>query len=320
MNLQKYKRIGLGCLTYVPGLHALLHRGTGGTNSARYCYSVWLRHLVHNAKFGFTPVGKSIAELGPGDSLGIGLSALLCGADYYLALDAVSDARTETNLVVFEDLVDLFRKRTPIPDDSEFPNVHPRLTDYSFPEDLLPNALLEDALSTRRLDELRQDLRRFERRVRYVPGWASHGVAQQQSVDLIISQAVLEHVDDIRATYEAMHYWLKAGGVMSHQVDFKCHETSNVWNGHLQYSQTVWTVMRGRLPYLLNRGVYSDHLRALESTGFRFLAADCVRRHDGLARNQLARQFQRISDDDLTVSGAFLQASKPMTIAGVRSA
>jgi hypothetical protein len=216
--------------------------------------------------------------------------------------------------------VDLFRRRTPIPDDSEFPNLHPRLTDYGFPEGLLPNALLEHTLGTRRLGELRQDLKHFERRVRYVPGWASRGVAQPQSVDLIISQAVLEHVDDIRATYEAMRGWLKPGGCMSHQIDFKCHETSNVWNGHLQYSQTIWNVMRGRLPYLLNRGVYSDHVRALEGTGFRLLAADCVRRHDGLARNQLARQFQKISDDDLTVSGAFVQASKPMTIARVRSA
>ena len=31
MNWQKYKRIGFGCLTHVPGLHALLHRGTGGS-------------------------------------------------------------------------------------------------------------------------------------------------------------------------------------------------------------------------------------------------------------------------------------------------
>ena len=35
-----------GVATYVPGVAAIFGRGGGDTQSARYCYSVWLRHLV----------------------------------------------------------------------------------------------------------------------------------------------------------------------------------------------------------------------------------------------------------------------------------
>ncbi len=33
-----------GMATYIPGIYGLVSKYTGGTDSARYCYSVWLRH------------------------------------------------------------------------------------------------------------------------------------------------------------------------------------------------------------------------------------------------------------------------------------
>jgi hypothetical protein len=35
-----------GIATFVPGVRRLANRRAGGPASARYCYSVWLRHLV----------------------------------------------------------------------------------------------------------------------------------------------------------------------------------------------------------------------------------------------------------------------------------
>ena len=75
---------GMG--TYLPGITRFIQKKSGatvGTSSARYCYSVWLRHLVIAYKNGFVEHPKVVAELGPGDSLGIGLSALISGADAY---------------------------------------------------------------------------------------------------------------------------------------------------------------------------------------------------------------------------------------------
>ena len=65
-----------GLLTYVPAVEKRFVKSTRGTNSARYCYSVWLRHLVmaHENKLASAnvPVPAVVAELGPGD-LGLAL-------------------------------------------------------------------------------------------------------------------------------------------------------------------------------------------------------------------------------------------------------
>ncbi len=311
--LQKYKYMALGCLTYVPGLHAVLHRGTGGTNSSRYCYSVWMRHLVRNRHAGLGPAPQAIAELGPGDSLGIGLTALLCGAESYLALDAVPHARSEYNLAIFDELVRLLRDRARIPDDDEMPNLQPSIADYSFPHDVLPSELLDAALHPERVERLRHDVRYLTGCVRYASDWWQTRAVELASVDLIVSQAVLEHVNDVAGTYAAMHQWLRPGGFMSHQIDLKSHETSEVWNGHLGYSDLVWRIMRGRLPYLLNRVTWSGHLAAATRAGFTVVAAEKVIRHGGLSREQLVPQFREMPEEDLVAGGAFCSvASRPV--------
>src|SRR5450631_1044571 len=126
----KIGALARGLATYIPGI-ATLHRHithTGGTDSARYCYSVWLRHLIKRYQSGlFIRPPSRVAEFGPGDSIGIGLAALLCGADRYYGLDALPLANLRRNLSVLDELVELFRARLPIPGDVEFPNVRPKL-------------------------------------------------------------------------------------------------------------------------------------------------------------------------------------------------
>ena len=74
-----------GLLSYFPGILNFAFRCAGDGDSARYCYSVWLRHLVklHSNKVPFNP--KTILEFGPGQSLGLGFCALICGSEKYFA-------------------------------------------------------------------------------------------------------------------------------------------------------------------------------------------------------------------------------------------
>ncbi|MBM4372890.1 MAG: hypothetical protein FJ098_14650, partial [Deltaproteobacteria bacterium] len=82
--MRSLRQLLWGIATFVPGVRFLDRRGTGGTGSARYCYSVWLRHLVLAKDRGLLDqVPATVAELGPGDSIGIGLAALLSGATAY---------------------------------------------------------------------------------------------------------------------------------------------------------------------------------------------------------------------------------------------
>ena len=128
-----------GALTWVPVLNTwrLRRASTGGTNTPRYCYSVWLRHLVTLNAYGFKIAGARIGELGPGDSIGIGLAALLSGATRYIGLDIMPFSAKADLDGIFEELIRLYSLREPIPDQTEFPRVRPRLESYECPAHLI---------------------------------------------------------------------------------------------------------------------------------------------------------------------------------------
>jgi len=309
----KLKQLIFGMVTFAPGMYPLLAKGTGGTDSARYCYSVWLRHLVMAQKNGLNTHPKTVAEIGPGDSIGIGLAALISGCDEYFAFDVVKHADIGRNLAIFEELVTLFKNRTPIPDHNEWPEVDPRLEDYRFPAKILDDVRLNTALESSRIDEIRNSVRDFQRKdsiISYEVPWYEANVLKKESIDMIYSQAVLEHVDDLRNTYAAMYSWLKPAGYISHAIDFKCHGTADEWNGHWLYSDFFWKLMRGKRPYLLNREPYSTHIRLMKSEGFRVICDNKTTSESKYTVDQLASRFKCISEEDLVTSRTFVQGVK----------
>ena len=309
----RFGQLFYGIATFVPGVTKLAGRGAGSTALARYCYSVWLRHLVIAAHNGYSTSPGTVAELGPGSSLGIGLAALLSGANRYLAFDVVAHAKTEQNLAVFEELVDLFVRRAPIPDAQELPEILPRLDDYAFPHSILPDARLVVALAPERIEHIRASLRdpsAADSMVQYRAPWSSATVLERESVDLILSQAVLEHIDDLPDAYRTMHAWLRPGGYISHQVDFRCHNTARTWNGHLAYGDLVWKLMRGKRPYLINRHPFSEHLQFMAQVGFVSPQTRKFEMPSEVRRDQLARRFRGLPDSDLVTGCALIQAQR----------
>ena len=53
----------------------------------------------------------TVAELGPGDSLGTGIAALLSGVEKYYALDVKPYFNNAINLEMFDRLLELFQRR-----------------------------------------------------------------------------------------------------------------------------------------------------------------------------------------------------------------
>ena len=174
------KAISKGCLTFIPGWQRIRRREGGGANSARYCYAVWLRHRILAARYGFASHPDVVAELGPGDSIGVGLAAILSGCKSYLAFDRVPFAEVDRNLKVFEELVELFQQRTPIPDDTEFPDLYPRLDKYDFPAYLFAGNRLEKALKEDRVRAIREVLLQRNLRTNKWPisAMLPHGILQ----------------------------------------------------------------------------------------------------------------------------------------------
>tara|TARA_Y100001978_G_scaffold169276_1_gene158100 strand:+ start:1667 stop:2008 length:342 start_codon:yes stop_codon:yes gene_type:complete len=80
----------------------------GIKNLGRYCYSIWLRHLIKAHENGFNTFPKNVAEFGPGDTLGVGFAALLSGSSKYVAFNAQPSISTKRNLEIFEEVLDLF--------------------------------------------------------------------------------------------------------------------------------------------------------------------------------------------------------------------
>jgi hypothetical protein len=291
-------------------------RGTGGSDSAAYCYSVYLRHLIKAKQIGFPASPKTVAEFGPGDSLGVGLAALLCGADRYLGFDVVRHMDTETNLRVFDELVALFQARQNLnPPGEDFSKVHPTLNCYDFPADILTPQRMSTALMPSRLARIRAmlaqgDFDADDSPVRYFVPFQNPPSSLRGTVDFLLSQAVMEHVDELLEAYRLSYFLLSEEGLVSHQIDMSCHETAREWNGHWQYSRLHWRLIRGRRTWLLNRLPYSAHLALLKESGFRVVKAEPVYEVRGLPRDRLARDFRHLSEEDMTVSGAFVQALK----------
>src|SRR6185437_257599 len=175
---------------------------------------------------------------------------------------------------------------------------------YDFPDGLLASPGEERIEHIRRSIE---DPTSPDSIIRYVAPWWNPNVIERGGVNMIFSQAVLEHVDDLETAYCAMRAWLAPEGWLSHQIDFRCHGTARKWNGHWTYGDRTWRMLRGCRAFLINREPHSTHVRLLREAGF-IVACDDMTNGPAIDRRKLAPRFASMSDTDLTTCGAFIQA------------
>ena len=297
----------LGIHRYLRLRNAVLTAGSRANVSSlelpRYCYGVWLRHMTEAHSRGLSGEPKTVCELGPGETIGAGLAALISGAGRYIALDGTWAWDTEKNLAMFEALVELFRQRAPPGHTGTFPAL------------VLTVDRMERCLEPGRLSRIRESIVRVNQGdscIRYFVQKSGDPMREHDgSMDMIFSQAVMEHVGEIPLAYERMSRWLVPGGFMSHQIDFKCHLSARDWNGHWVYSDPVWKMIFLGTQPLINRVPCSEHLRLIRLHGFDVRTER--RRYDrsGVTQPMLAPRFRGMSTEDLTTRGVFLQAVRP---------
>ena len=204
------------------------------------------------------------------------------------------------NLETSDALVELFRRR------------EPRGSSGEFPAHILTDDRMERCLKPERLRRIRESVaqvNRVESCIRYIvqnDGDPMHEL--DTSVDMIFSHAVMEHVGDLPLAYERMRRWLAPGGCMSHVIDFRCHGAARDWNGHWAYSDPVWKLLFLGAEPLINRVPYSEHVRLMRRSGFELVFEWTRQDESGIPRHMLAPRFRSMGDDDLTTSGAFVQA------------
>ena len=297
-----------GVLTFIPGVYKwrASKLGSGGSYSPRYCYTVWMRHIVlaHKSNLNYYP--NMVAELGPGDSLGVGIMALLLGSNKYIACDIVEFSNAEKNLIILEELLTMLRNREPIPNNIEFPRVIPKLDDYKFPHDIYSDDYLKLCLSDERVEKIRASLLTPNIMIEYNLAWMKDRQIYKRDIDMVISQAVLEHVDDLKNVYELQRNWLNKEGFISHSIDFKSHGYSSTWDGHWNISNWRWFLLRGNRPYMINREPLSKHIFILKEHNFNLVKIDNYLKDSTFSVTELKT---KISESDRNVSDSFIQAN-----------
>ena len=240
-----------------------------GPNTPEYAYGVVRSHLEN---IGWSDLrGKTVLELGPGDNLFTALVARGLGAERVYLVDAGPCASMDAaKYVAGYDYLE--RQGLDLP---------PR-TACTSREGLLTACAAE--YLTNGVEDLR--------------------MISSNSVDLIWSQAVLEHVElsEIEELLAEIHRLLAGNGVTSHEVDLRDH-LANALN-NLRFSERTWEGdLLSSSGFYTNRIRYSQMLALFCKVG---LSPDVLKTTTWDAmptpRRSLHSSFRRLPEDDLLVS------------------
>ena len=229
---------------------------------------------------------KRILEYGPGDVPGVALLMVAHGARQVVCVDRFPMVRMSPKNT---QIVKLMLERLPL---------QPRdRAEACFKQRAHP----ESGLNSTYLDYL----------VR--PSGLS-GLANE--VDLVMSRAVLEHVNDLPASFQDMSAALKPGGIAIHLVDLKSHGLHRENSlDFLSWPTWLWSLMYSAkgVPNRLRVNAYRD---AVKQSGLEVItlkptliaSAEEVQ----AIRSDLAEPFKMLPDEELSWLGFWLVCRKPM--------
>jgi len=242
----------------------------GYMDQASYVLNVFNKHVAKAGLEGKLR-GKTILELGPGDSIATALVAASHGANTIL-IDAGSFA--SSNVEGYRKLVEKLKEKG------------------LNPPDISAAETIEEIVAVCGARYLTQGLASFES-------------IETGTVDLLFSQAVLEHIrkhEFLKTMQECLRV-LCQEGIASHRVDLKDHLGGALNN--LRFSEYIW-----ESEFFVRSGFYTNRIRFTEMIGLfentKFIVEVCdVTRWENLPikRQLLSDDFIYLSDDDLKVSG-----------------
>jgi predicted SAM-dependent methyltransferase len=124
------------------------------------------------------------------------------------------------------------------------------------------------------------------------------------TVDLVFSQAVLEHVrrHELAPTLRETFRLLKPEGLASHEVDLKDHLGGALNN--LRFSERLWEAdWMARSGFYTNRVQFNEICKIFDRSGFdvELVKMECFRALP-TPRQKLSGCFRSLPDDDLLVS------------------
>lgn len=142
--------------------------------------------------------------------------------------------------------------------------------------------------------------------------WENTGLAEN-SVDMILSVSVLEHLRSPREVLAESARILRQGGYMIHLVDFRDHFFRYPLE-MLKYTQRQWqllTTSKGGGGYL-NRWRAGDWISAMDAAGFSTRLVEHLQLRDVVEREKddFAPEFRQRPIDELSIGAAILVCQK----------
>jgi SAM-dependent methyltransferase len=250
----------------------------GAMLDSDYAIEVFDRH--YRRVEGSLPRGFSVLELGPGDSLATAVIAASRGASKVYLVDAGAFATGD--------------------DVRSYNVLAQRLAALGHPVPGSPYRTVAEMLAATRALYLTDGLR-------------SLATIPEHSVDLVFSQAVLEHVvrGEFDATIRALYRLQKPGSLCSHRVDLQDHLAHSL--NSLRFSRETW-----ESPLLASSGFYTNRLRAsqllasFEAAGYDLHAYEAERWPSlPLPTSKMHQEFAVLAEDNLRVRGLDIVARRP---------
>ena len=263
-------------------IHKALELMENRNNTSFYSYATFKKIRDMAAAYKFPIENSSVLEIGAGKPLGMGLFWNIAGAKKYTSIDRFVPVNLdELWLARFQWILNM----------NLFQPGNFRMEDVirKNGNGFVPNRdrldLIQDVFETHPFPE--------------------------ESVDLIYSFAVLEHVVDIGPILKKMHAILRKDGIMIHMIDLREHHThirvvpdKNTSVDFLKYSKAEWEeIYPPGSEHHINRLRASDFERCFHECGFEIVDFSAIQRMN-LTESIYAEihpEFHRYSLDDLSM-------------------
>ena len=130
---------------------------------------------------------------------------------------------------------------------------------------------------------------------------------KDESIDIIWTKSVLEHVKNYERIILEMNRVLKLNGVMCHIIDLRDHttlENGKDWLRSLRFSNRVWELMLSNRTNWTNRLRSSQWKEAFRSSGFQPIIEniEILPFHKDFTKNKLVKPYRDMTEDDLRVA------------------